>query len=155
MRILLGVLGVGIAIFSTFFVMFAIGDLVTGGDGKTTKGVLLGLLGFFAGTGLVGVKLMMMGFRSDTKRVPQEPELTEFEKEQRILAFAGSKAGHVTPTEVALNCRLSLKESEVTLNRLVKQGAAEVQITDDGVMVYTFPGFLLRDRNGLPTDPLI
>jgi hypothetical protein len=147
MRVFLGVLGVIVAIGSSFFVMFAIGDLITGGDGKTTVGVLLGLLTFFLGTGFAGVKLAMIGFRSQPAG-PVPVQLTELDKEQRVLALAGAMAGRVTASEVALNCQLSLTDSKATLDRLVSYGAAEMQLTDDGVVVYTFTGFLPRDRYG-------
>jgi hypothetical protein len=146
MRKFLGVLGVLIAIFSSFFVAAAIGDLVTGGDGKTGTGVLLGLLVFFLGTGFAGIILAKVGFQNPTG--PKVVELTDFDKEQRILAFAGYMQGRVTASEVALNCRLSLEDSQETLDRLVSSGAAEIQLTDDGVMVYCFTGFLPRDKQG-------
>ena len=146
MRKSLGVLGVLIAIFSSFFVAAAIGDLVTGGDGKTGTGVLLGLLVFFLGTGFAGIVLAKIGFKNPT--TPNVVELTEFDKEQRILAFAGYMHGRVTAPEVALNCRLSLEDSQETLDRLVTNGAAQIQLTDDGVMVYCFTGFLPRDQQG-------
>ena len=82
LRKFLGVLGVCLVIFSAFFVVMAIGDLLGGGDGKTTKSVLLGILTFFLGTGLAGVKLALVSFRQQITT----PVITEFDREQKIVS---------------------------------------------------------------------
>src|SRR5438477_10427780 len=97
LRKFLGVLGVCLVIFSACFVVMAIGDLLGGGDGKTTKSVLLGILTFVLGTGLAGVKLALVSFRQQITT----PVITEFDREQKILALAESTDGRLTVPEVA------------------------------------------------------
>jgi hypothetical protein len=132
------VLGVVIAILSSFFVAAAIGDLITGDDPDTSTGVLLGLLVFFLGTGAGGVFLAVKSYRPRPQGAPE----TEFEREQRVLALAQYRGGRLTIADVAVSCQMSIAESKQRLDRMRQQGVAEIALMDDGVLVYTFSAFL-------------
>lgn len=130
--------GFAVLIFSVFCICAAVGDLVTGGDGKTEPGVLLGLLLFFLGTAYGGWRL----FRGARPPKPGAAGTPERERERVILAFAQAENGRVTVAEVATSCGLSVADAKATLDALCKQGVAELAMTDAGVLVYCFPGFM-------------
>lgn len=150
MRKLLRALGVCIIIGSSFFVMAAIGDLVAG-DGKTSLGVLLGLLAFFGGTGYGGLML----YRANRRVITLDEATPELEREQRILSFAESRDGRVTVPEVAAHCHLSIGDTKAELQRMALQGVAELHLTDDGISVFTFPGFMSSTEKAAAKDPFL
>ncbi|MBX7223218.1 MAG: hypothetical protein K1Y36_25105 [Blastocatellia bacterium] len=143
MRILAGIFGVIVTLISAMFVVMAIGDLIFGS--KTQTSVLLGLLVFFGGTGLAGAFLAKFGFR----KKEAGSQLSDFEKEQRILSYASACGGVVTVPNVSLHCHLSLAETQSMLDAMTHTGAAELRVNDDGSFCYLFRGFL---RSG-PTQP--
>lgn len=68
------------------------------------------------------------------RRAPDTPEKT-------ILRLARSNKGQVTPGEVAIEGDLSVDEARKELDKLAKQGMAELRIRSSGVVVYFFPEF--------------
>ncbi|MFN8635775.1 MAG: hypothetical protein U0893_18155 [Chloroflexota bacterium] len=160
----LGSVGIGIVLVSGFFVASALGDLETGGDGKTSTGVLLGLLVFFGGLLAGGAYLAWRAFRPSGAGVtvsgPYEaagpsqppPPRTDADRERDILRYAELEHGRVTVTEVATHCDLSMADAKAALDRLVTQQAAEIRVTQAGVLVYVFPGFLSDDDKSKASD---
>jgi hypothetical protein len=65
--------------------------------------------------------------------------------EHRLLRVAKAEGGEVTATTVALSLGVSLAEAHAALDRLCAQGFAEMDVAEDGVIVYRFPE-LLHDR---------
>lgn len=65
--------------------------------------------------------------------------------EYSILNLAKRNGGVVTPSQVAIEARIEATEAREALEKLVKQGFAEIQVTKVGVMVYAFPEFLTED----------
>ena len=68
------------------------------------------------------------------RRAPDTPEKT-------ILRLARSNKGQVTPGEVAIEGDLSVDEARKELDKLAKQGMAELRVRSSGVIVYFFPEF--------------
>jgi hypothetical protein len=68
------------------------------------------------------------------------------ERERRILQFAEAEHGRVTVAEVATHCGVTVAQAKADLDRLVQQQVAELQVTERGVLVYVFPGFLSDDE---------
>lgn len=142
--------GVMIALVSAFFVAAAVVESASGGDGKTSPGVYAGLIVFFGGTFLGGAYLIwsMLRKRSATgsaggpteEAVPAPP--TEADRERQVLRFAEKEHGRVTVPEVAANCNMTIAEAKAALDRLVTLQAAAIQVTQSGVLVYVFPGFM-------------
>ncbi|HKK48128.1 MAG TPA: TM2 domain-containing protein [Alkalispirochaeta sp.] len=62
--------------------------------------------------------------------------------EQEILHLAAERHGVVSPSRVAIRAEVSPEKARDQLDRLVRQGFAEVQVTRQGLMVYVFPEFL-------------
>ncbi|MEX2445451.1 MAG: NINE protein [Alkalispirochaeta sp.] len=65
--------------------------------------------------------------------------------EQEILHLAAERHGVVSPSRVAIRAEVGPEKVRDHLDRLVKQGFAEVQVTRQGLMVYVFPEFLDDD----------
>lgn len=138
----MGCLGLLILASSAFFVMAAIADLISG-DSKTEPGVLLGLLVFFALTGYGGYRMYRGGKRPPNPIPPQ----------QRILALAEKNQGRITLAEVVLYCDLKTEEAREHLKTMVRQGLAELHVSEGGEEVYAFGGLMPEEKRSA-TDPL-
>ncbi len=135
--------GVGLMIFSAFFVAGMGYELVTGVS-DTRPGVLLGLVVFFLGTGVAGVMLARAN-RTPRRSAPPPgpPPLSKEEaRDQCILDLARAERGRVTVEEVAAHCDLGIDEAKQALDRFAVQRVAEMQVSERGILVYLFPGFL-------------
>jgi len=70
--------------------------------------------------------------------------------EKVILKTAKENEGIVSPGEVALRSDISLDEAKSYLEKLVKEGYADIRVKKTGMIVYVFPEFLSeRRRNEL------
>ena len=78
MRILLGIIGIIISLFSSFFFVNAIVELIHGSKTGTEPGVLAGLLVFFLGTGFAGI---VMAKKSFAQKQAGPPPLTDFDQD--------------------------------------------------------------------------
>ncbi|MCC6178118.1 MAG: hypothetical protein IT305_22680 [Chloroflexi bacterium] len=149
-RIPLGVFGVVTALCSAFFVATALGEMVTGGDGRTSFGVYLGLFVFFLGTGVMGTWLAYANLwrrqvaprRASTAAEPGANAV----REDCILGLAQQEHGRVTVAEVASHCNLTVADAKAALDQMVLQKVAEMHVTENGVLVYVFDGFLSDDE---------
>jgi len=65
---------------------------------------------------------------------------THVDLEQRVLICARNHHGRVTAPLVAAECSVSIARAEEALAAIVSHGHAEADVTDDGVVVYDFPG---------------
>jgi hypothetical protein len=129
-----GILGIGLALISLFFVVAAISDLVVKRD-PTQAGVLIGMIVLFGGLAAGGLFAAWKFMRS----APARPN---FDLENRILQLAEAKGCRLTVGMVALHCRASIEESRAALERMALQGAANVQVENDGGIVYDFSDLL-------------
>jgi hypothetical protein len=139
-RGVLGTFGACLLLLSMYLVALCSYELAVG-PSETRPGVLVGLIVFFLGAGGAAVVLLQKTFlrradRSATSAPSAAPP------ESRILALAQTRRGRITVPEVAANCGLSLDESKAQLDRLAVSGAADLHVTDNGVLVYVFSGFL-------------
>jgi hypothetical protein len=129
-----GILSIGLALLSLFFVVAAFFDLVINRDAKEV-GVLVGMIVLFGGLAAAGVFAAWKFMRS-------APAAPNFDLENRILQLAAAKGCRLTVGMVALNCRVSIEESRAALERMALQGAANVEVEDDGGIVYDFSDLL-------------
>ncbi len=129
-----GVVSVGVALVSLFFVVAAFFDLVINRNPKDV-GVLVGMIVLFGGLAAGGVFAAWKFMRG----APARPD---YDLENRILQLAEAKGCRLTVGMVALHCRASIEESRAALERMALQGAASVQVEDDGGIVYDFSDLL-------------
>ncbi|HEX8557830.1 MAG TPA: hypothetical protein VF668_07020 [Pyrinomonadaceae bacterium] len=137
-----GVLGIGLALFSLFFVVAAFSDLVINHDPKQA-GVLVGMIVLFGGLAAGGVFAAWKFMR-------KAPAPLNVDLEHRILQLAEAKGCRLTVGMVALHCRVSIEESRAALERMVMQGAATPEVEDDGGIVYDFSDLLPSGRGDAP-----
>ena len=129
-----GIMSIGVVLVSLFFVVAAISDLLLNRE-PDKIGVLIGMVVLFGGMAAAGVFSAWKFMRS----APAPPN---FDLENRILQLAAAKGCRLTVGMVALHCRVSIEESRTALERLALQGAANVQVENDGGIVYDFSDLL-------------
>jgi hypothetical protein len=137
-----GILGIGAALISLFFVVAAFSDLIVKHDPKEV-GVLVGMIVLFGGLAAGGLFTAWKFMRS----APARPN---FDLENRILQLAAAKGCRLTVGMVALHCRASIEESRAALERMALQGAANVLVENDGGIVYDFSDLLPSSGGGGP-----
>ncbi len=74
---------------------------------------------------------------------PRQPEES---LEFKILKTARDKGGFVTPSEIALEARVSPDTAKECLEEMVAKGYAEHRIKRAGLIVYAFPEFMREER---------
>ena len=74
--------------------------------------------------------------------------------EQDILKLAAEKHGKITPAEVVLATKVGIDEAKVMLDNFCANDLAQLNITDKGVMVYVFDGFLSEEEKDTAKSPL-
>lgn len=94
----------------------------------------------FAGAGYAGYYLIKLTFPWNLKDAAAKPK--DFTKlRQQVLLLAQAQKGRVAVSEVAKLTGLSLNESTTLLKDLVREGLAEVWVTEQGGLVYVFKEF--------------
>jgi hypothetical protein len=140
MRVLLKVIGYFIIIFSITFLLVYIGMLL---DGDDDPGVIIGLIALHTGTGLFGGYLLKIANRRQLEG-----------QEKMVLRIAAARGGKVTPEEVAMETSLTVEDAQKLLEKLCTQGAGQLQVTDQGGLVYTFSGLLSESERDSAQSPL-
>ena len=74
---------------------------------------------------------------------PQQPAES---LEYKILKAARDKGGFVSPSEIALEARVSPDDAKQRLEDMVSKGYAEHRVRKTGLIVYAFPEFMQADR---------
>lgn len=143
MRTLLGILGVVVALFSALFVVGAIFNLLSPDPAGGLGGQIFALI-FFLVPGLLGAYLAWQNLRPR----PTRPRLTERDREQLVLDLADAQGGRVTVAQVAARCDLGIDEAKAVLDRMAVHGVADLQVTDEGGLVYVFRGLGLGEQQG-------
>ena len=132
---LLAGLGSSVALFSVVFAL-AFAKLLTQGEGR-----ILYLLGF-AVAACVGSYLARHALRGlmDLRTPPEHSSPAPRSPfAGQVMLLARSTKGRLSASEVAAATSLSVAESHRVLRSLVKEGAADIWITDEGGVVYVFP----------------
>lgn len=140
------VLGWAIVLFSSFFVVAAVGDLVKG-SGKTSADVLAGLLVFFAGTGYAGFRLA----RSGSKAAAEKAALRDAAEEQALLRAAAASDGSLTLGEAVARSGIPLARCKQLLERFTASGVAQLDFDPESNVIYTFPGLGRSTPPPVPT----
>ncbi|MDH5681549.1 MAG: TM2 domain-containing protein [Spirochaetota bacterium] len=77
---------------------------------------------------------------------PVKKKLSPAEKEKLVLQVAKNHGGRITPLEVAAETDLSVEEGEKYLKTWSDKGYCEIKISQNGVLLYEFSGFLSNDE---------
>lgn len=131
-RIALGCLGALLLVGGLALAIAVIADLLGGQPGDNVGGSI-GAFVLFAALAVGGFVLVRASFFT---RAGQN------ELEARVLALAEAMGGHLTVDVTAAHCGLGVVESKAILDRLVLESGAQLEVSLDGVLVYSFPGFI-------------
>ena len=137
-RILKQIVGWLVIIPSVPFVFLSLMDLWQG-DATTEPSVLVGMAVFFGLVSAAGLRLILSG-----RATPHvDPEVAT-QHEAAALRLAVSADGTLGPAELAAQGGMSFADAKLALDRLCKQGACEVVVTDQGAVLYRFHDLLPR-----------
>jgi hypothetical protein len=174
-RGLLGGIGVAMALFGGMFSAIYVGDLFST-PRKYELGIDIGLIVFFGGMTLAGIYMAWQMYRTQPaatgaarpgtvgqaagrqgRRQREQdgspvPPASPAERERRVLQYAEREHGRVTVPEVAANCGMTIAEAKLELDRLAASGAADLRVTEHGVLVYVFAGFLSDEEKSRASD---
>ena len=125
----------------TFGVLSAVTTLAAAGAGAHA-GAVFGLVvtGIFLGGGAL---LLRSGERMKGAGPGLEPAgaVPGPSIEQRVLAAARHHRGHLTPVSAAADGDLTVDQAREELERLAKENACLMDVSDDGLVVFRFPEF--------------
>ncbi|MEO7714284.1 MAG: hypothetical protein ABIV10_15330 [Gemmatimonadaceae bacterium] len=85
-----------------------------------------------------GLALLRSANRTERRGGTRIQQLRQATIESEILRLAMLQAGRLTAVEVASTLALTAEEAKATLDALVTREVADLDITDAGVLVYTF-----------------
>jgi hypothetical protein len=85
-----------------------------------------------------GIMLWRGGFSMNSGRSKRVEQLRQQTFEAEILRLATQHGGRLTTVDVATALALPAETAKATLDRLVEREVADLEITDDGVLVYYF-----------------
>ena len=181
-RGLLGAVGLLMALFGGVMFGVALTELAAGGDPETSTGTYMFLIVVFGGMLVAGAYLAwkMLRFRpvalgasrpgalglsadgasarpGGSRRAGGHvsagaPPADGAERERRVLRLAEREHGLLTVQEVAAGCAMTVAEAKAELDRLVIAEIAEMRVSEGGVLVYRFPGFLSDEEKARATD---
>ncbi len=131
MRLLLGYALVGVSLF--MLLGFFNADVGSG---------VARALAFLIGVGIpgaAGAVLLTQHYGGKKRLAGSREELKRKTLEAELLRMAGEHGGQLTVVEVVRELAMGLPEAESTLRSLVERGICEVEVTDRGLLVYSFP----------------
>ena len=106
-------------------------------------------LAFLVGVGIPGVAgavLLKQHYGGGKRLAGSREELKRKTQEAELLRMAGEHAGRLTVVEVVRELAMGHAEAEGMLRSLVERGVSEVEVTDRGLLVYSFPDIKLLDE---------
>ncbi len=112
---------------------------------------LLLVVGLPAGAGIALIRGHYTSTRGFTQR---RDELRRQTQEAEVLQLAQEHKGRLTVVEVATRLALPMPTVEALLGGLHERGMAEIEITDAGLIVYTFRDIQLLPGKGESKDVL-
>lgn len=136
MKLLAGFSLVGISLF--MLLGFFSADLAVSGLAKA-----LALLVSVGIPGTAGAAILATHFRGGRSLDARREQLKLQTQEAELLRMAGEHAGRLTVVEVVRELAMSHADAETLLKSTVQRGVAEIEITDDGLLVYRFPDIQL------------
>lgn len=99
----------------------------------------LAALAITVGLPAVGAALLVRGHYAEKSRLSgRKAELRRNTLDAEILRLAGQHGGKLTAVEVATALAMTPEAAQEALKSLGIRGQADVEVTDDGVLVYSF-----------------
>jgi hypothetical protein len=86
-----------------------------------------------------GAALIRSHYQSTRGLAQRKDDLRRQTQESEILQFARDQRGKLTVVEVATHLALPAPTVEAILNGMHERGMADMEITEAGLIVYTFP----------------
>jgi uncharacterized membrane protein len=136
LRIVLGILGAVVMIAGLALAVTVIVELFSGRASENVSGSI-GAFILFAAMTVGGFALVRANFSFRARIGLQEA---------RVLALAEKMGGNLTVDVAAAHCGLGVVECKAILDRLVLESGAQLGISQDGVLVYSFPGLTEPNR---------
>ncbi len=137
--------GLSAALFSSVFALALLTKALTQGELR-----VLYLFGFVAAAWASGLVT-----RYTLRALADEPPAKEHPDPRpsssvkgHVMLLARSAKGRLSASEVAAATKLSVAESHQVLKGLIKEGVADIWITDSGGVVYVFPELLEDFKEG-------
>jgi hypothetical protein len=126
---------VALALLSLF--MF-VGFLNT--DNVLSAGATMAALGITVALPAAGALLLARSHYAERSRLSgRRAALTRHAMESEILRLAQGRGGKLMAVEAAMAMHLAEDTARETLDRMVSEGRAELEVTEGGNLVYSFP----------------
>jgi uncharacterized membrane protein YeiB len=126
--------GIALAVVALFLLMGYFGSDTS----KTDAAAIIALLLFIVLPAVGSLLLLRSHFRDTRQRQVRKEQLRHQTIESEILKLAIAKSGRLTAVEVATQLAISPEGATEALDRLALRGQAAYQVTDAGVIVYSF-----------------
>ena len=101
-----------------------------------------------------GSYMLYSHFKAKQQLQKSKAELSEKTLDSAVLKLAMAKQGKLTAVELMTAFSLSLPEAQKTLDDLALKGLADYEVTDSGMMVYSFHDIQHLNEKGLSKDIL-
>jgi hypothetical protein len=119
-------------------VVMLVGFLNSDPDGSA--GARLAALAITVVLPAVGAVLLARSHFAEKSRLSgRKAELRRHATESELLRLAQGRGGKLMAVEAAMSLHLSEDSARETLDAMVAGGRAELEVTDEGNLVYTFP----------------
>lgn len=126
---------VGLALLSLFMLA---GYLNT--DSTASAGAMLAALGITVVLPAGGALLLARShFREKSRLSGRRAALARHATESELLRLAKTRGGKLMAVEAAMAMHLAEDTARETLDGMVAEGRAELEVTDGGNLVYSFP----------------
>jgi hypothetical protein len=126
---------VGLALLSLFMLAGFLNS-----DTAVSAGARLATLGITVVLPAAGALLLVRGHLAQKSRLSgRRAELRRHATESEILRLAQGRGGKLMAVEAAMAIHLSEEAAREVLDAMVTGGRAELEVTDGGNLVYSFP----------------
>lgn len=89
--------------------------------------------------GLIPLCMGIAGLFKKKEKLPAPDNWRKKDQEKEILKLAAKANGKITALQAASETSLSIEEAKQTLDEMVKNGYASMEVEESGLLVYEFP----------------
>ena len=98
--------------------------------------------------GAAGAALLLAHFREGARTTGHRERLRLETHQAELVRLAERRGGKLTVVEAVAEMALDSPTVEAALGVLVERGVADIEVTDSGLLVYTFPDVLRLPDKG-------